>query len=83
MVIALTWLPAGGGSALGVSLLRSWAMASSYAGLSWALPAFLVGLAATRGARDRRLPLYHVQGMIAGTAAALFLLFGAARIIGS
>jgi hypothetical protein len=83
LVVAITWLPAGVGSALGFSLLRSWAVASGYAGLSWALPGFLLGFAATRAARDRRLPLYRVQGVIAGVGSAMLLLVGAARIIGS
>jgi hypothetical protein len=83
LILAITWLPACVGSVLGLSLLSSWAVASGYAGLSWALPAFLLGLAATRAARDRRLPLYHVQGVIAGVVPAMLLLVGAARIIGS
>jgi len=83
LVVALTWLPGAAGAALGSSPLRSWAVAGGYAGLSWAVPAFLVGLAATRGARDRRLPLYRLQGLIAGVAAAILLLVGAALVIGS
>jgi peptidoglycan/LPS O-acetylase OafA/YrhL len=81
-IVVLTWVPAALGGALHLSLARSWGVASGYAGLSWALPAFLIGLAATRAARDRRLPGQRALGVVAGVAAAIVLVIGAASVVG-
>ena len=81
-IVVLTWVPAALGVALHLSLFRAWGVASGYAGLSWALPASLVGLAAAREARDGGLPGQRALGVVAGVAAAIVLVIGAASVAG-
>src|ERR1700686_4160443 len=52
-LLAATWVPGLLGAALGVSLLRSWGALGGYTGLSWAIPAFVVGLMVDRSTRER------------------------------
>ena len=82
-IVVLTWVPAALGVALHLSLFRAWGVASGYAGLSWALPASLVGLAAAREARDGGLPGQRALGVVAGVAAAIVLVIGAASVAGA
>ena len=82
-VVLVTWLPGAIGGALHVSPLKSWGVASGYAGLSWAFPAFLIGLAVARTARDRGLPWQGAQGAAAGVVSAIVLVTGAASIVGA
>ncbi len=83
VLVVLTWVPGALGGAVHLSLLRSWGVASGYAGISWALPAFLVGLAASRAARDRGLAWKRAPGVAVGVAAAIVLALGAASVVGS
>jgi hypothetical protein len=82
VIIVVTWVPGAAGDFLGISLLRSWGVTSGYTGFSWALPAFLVGLAAARAARYRGRPWQRAHGVTVGVATAIVLVVGAATVVG-
>jgi hypothetical protein len=82
-IVALTWVPGSLGGAIGLPLLSSWGVVSGYAGLSWELPAVLVGLVAAAAWRDRGLRLHRLVGVVVGVTAALVLLVFAAQFVGS
>src|SRR5579863_5371483 len=44
-IVALTWLPGSVGSSIGLPALGAWGVLSGYIGLSWEVPALLLGLA--------------------------------------
>jgi hypothetical protein len=82
-IVVLTWLPGSVGGAIGLPLLGAWGVVSGYAGLSWALPALLVGLVAADAWRDRGLRLHRLVGVVVGVTAALVFLVFAAQLVGS
>jgi hypothetical protein len=82
-IVVLTWLPGSVGRAIGLPLLSSWGVVSGYSGLSWELPALLLGLVAAGAWRDRGLGLPRVVGVVVGVTAALVLLVFAAQLVGS
>jgi len=82
-IVVLTWLPGSVGRAIGLPLLSSWGVVSGYAGLSWELPALLVGLVAAGAWRDRGLRLHRLVGVVVGVTAAVVLLVFAAQLVGS
>jgi hypothetical protein len=81
-LLAATWVPGLLGAALGVSALRSWGALGGYTGLSWALPALVVGLMVDRSTREQGIRGHRLLGVAAAAAAAGFLLYAAAAIIG-
>lgn len=82
-VVVATWLPGWLGDSFGIPVFRWCGVISGYTGASWLLPGYLIGLAATRIARRRRLPLGGGLGVIVGTTAAILLLIGAGSAIGT
>jgi hypothetical protein len=81
-VLAATWLPGLLGEVPGLEALGWWGSESGYLGLSWLIPAFLIGIAAERATRHADLPVHTAIGWLAGIASATILLLGAAQIIG-
>jgi hypothetical protein len=79
LLLCSTWIPGIAGSALGSQALQSFGAFTGYAGLSWALPALLVGtyarLSSTRAPR--------LTGAVVGSTAAAVLLTGSATLIGT
>jgi hypothetical protein len=71
------------GEALGVSALSGWAIACGYLGVSWMLPAVLIGIAADRAARERGARRHRAQGITTGIGVGILLLIGAATLVGS
>jgi hypothetical protein len=84
LLVALTWLPGLVGDALGLGALSSWGTTSGYVGLSWLVPACFVAFATGRAVRRLGLGLHWqtVTGLLAGLAAGVVLLVGAAQVIG-
>jgi hypothetical protein len=82
-IVVLTWLPGSVGGAIGFPLLGDWGVVSGYTGLSWVLPALLVGLVAAGAWRDRGLRLHRFVGVVVGVTAALVFLVFAAQLVGS
>ena len=70
------------GNGPGFEGLGWWGSESGYLGLSWAIPACLIGVAADRALQRANLPWHTAAGWLAGTASATVLLLGAAQIIG-
>jgi hypothetical protein len=83
LVVAATWLPGVVGRILHLAPLKLWGVASGYAGVSWAVPALLLGIATRRWARDRRARWTNVAALAAGVAAGVMLLVGAAALVGT
>jgi hypothetical protein len=81
-VVVVTWLPGWIGGVLALPLFRWWGVISGYAGLSWLLPGFLVGLAAARVARRGGLRLDSAVGVMVGGPAVIVLLIGAGYLVG-
>ena len=81
-IVVLTWLPGSLGNSIGLPFLHGWGVFSGYVGLSWVIPALLVGLAAMGAWRDRGLPLHRIIGVVVGVSAALAFLLVAAQIVG-
>jgi hypothetical protein len=82
-LVVATWVPGMIGGALGISALRWWAIACGYLGVSWMLPALLLGVAADRAARERGLRRHRAQGVTTGIVVGILLLIGAGALIGS
>jgi hypothetical protein len=82
-IVVLTWLLGSVGGAIGLPLLGAWGVVSGYTGLSWELPALLVGLVAAGAWRDRGLRLHRLVGVVVGVTAALVFLVFAAQLVGS
>jgi hypothetical protein len=83
LVVAATWLPGVVGRILHLAPLHLWGVASGYTGVSWAVPALLLGIATRRWARDRGARWPHVAALAAGVATGVMLLVGAAALIGT
>jgi hypothetical protein len=83
VVLAATWLPGILGAVPGLGELGWWGRESGYLGLSWLIPAFLIGIAADRATRHAGFAWHRATGLLAWFAAAIVLLVGAAQIIGS
>jgi hypothetical protein len=66
----------------GLEALGAWGRESGYLGLSWLVPASLIGIAADRITRHGGVPRHTAAGWLAGIASATVLLVGAAQIIG-
>jgi hypothetical protein len=81
-IVVLTWLPGYLGSSIGPRFLHGWGVFAGYIGLSWVIPALLVGLAAAGGWRDRGFPLHRLVGIVVGVSAGLAFLLAAAQIVG-
>jgi hypothetical protein len=81
-LLAVTWFPGILGGVPGLEALGWWGQTSGYLGLSWAVPAILIGMAAERAVRRTGLPGYTAAGVLVGLASAFALLLGAAAIIG-
>jgi hypothetical protein len=82
IILAATWLPGVVGDSIGPASLGWWGRESGYLGLSWLLPALLIGIAADRAVRRAGLAWHTSAGWLAGIASASVLLLGAAQIIG-
>jgi hypothetical protein len=82
-IVVLTWLPGSVGSSIGLPFLDTWGVFSGYTGLSWVLPATLLGLAAASDWRDRGLPLHRLAGAVVGVSAAIAFLITAAQLVGA
>lgn len=82
-IVILTWLPGSVGSSIGLPFLGAWGVFSGYTGLSWVLPALLLGLAAASAWRDRGLPLHRSVGVAVGVSAAFVCLIFAAQLVGA
>jgi hypothetical protein len=81
-LLAATWVPGLLGLALGASVLKSWGALGGYTGLSWAVPAFVIGLIVDRSTRAQGIRGHRLLGVAAAAAAAGILLYSAAAIIG-
>ena len=81
-VLAATWLPGVLGAAPGLESLGWWGRESGYLGLSWLVPAFLIGIAADRAVRRASRRWHTAAGWLACLGSASLLLVGAAQIIG-
>jgi hypothetical protein len=82
VVLAATWIPGMLGDLPGMGRLGWWGTESGYLGLSWLVPAFLIGIAADRAARRAGLPWPRAAGWLAWLVSTIVLLLGAAQIIG-
>ena len=83
IILAVTWLPGIVGDSIGPGSLGWWGRESGYLGLSWLLPALLIGIAADRSLRRAGSAWHTPAGWLAGVTAAIVLLLGAAQIIGA
>jgi hypothetical protein len=82
-LLAATWVPGILGSLPGLEGLGWWGQTSGYLGLSWAVPAFVIGMAAERAVRRTGLAGHTAAaGGLVGIASAFVLLLGAAQVIG-
>ncbi len=81
-IVVLTWLPGSVGSSIGLPFLGAWGVFSGYTGLSWVLPALLLGLSASGAWRDHGLPLHRPVGVAVGVSAAFGFLILAAQLVG-
>ncbi len=81
-IVALTWIPGSVGSSIGLPLLTTWGVLSGYTGLSWALPALLIGLVAATAWHDQDLPLHRVVGIVVGVSASIVFLLAAVQLVG-
>jgi len=82
-LLSVSWLPGLLGAAFGASSLRSWGALGGYTGMSWAIPALVVGLIVDRSIRERGLRGHRLLGIAAAGVAAVVLLLAAASIIGA
>ena len=82
VVLAITWIPGLLGYAPWLGSLGWWGRESGYLGLSWLIPAFLIGIAADRATRRAGLAWHSAAGLLAWLVSAGVLLVGAAQIIG-
>jgi hypothetical protein len=83
LVVAATWLPGALGRILQIAPFKLWGVASGYTGVSWALPALMIGIATRRWVRDRDARWPAASAPIAGLAASVMLLIGAAAVVGT
>jgi hypothetical protein len=82
IILVATWLPGLVGESIGPAILGWWGRESGYLGLSWLLPAFLIGIATDRAVRHAGLAWHTSAGWLAGISTAITLLLGAAQTIG-
>jgi hypothetical protein len=83
LVVAATWLPGVVGRILHLTSLHLWGVASGYTGVSWAVPALLLGIATRRWAQDRGVRWPDLAAVAAGVATGVMLLVGAAALTGT
>lgn len=83
LVVTATWLPGMVGRILHLAPLKLWGAASGYTGVSWAVPALLLGIATRRWAQHRGARWPHVAALTAGVATGVTLLVGAAALVGT
>jgi hypothetical protein len=82
IILVATWLPGLVGESIEPAILGWWGRESGYLGLSWLLPACLIGIATDRAVGHAELAWHTSAGWLAGISTTITLLLGAAQIIG-